>query len=155
MRAKLLKANFRDAMNQIPPSERAGKIIVKFGDSHLYKGMNESHNLNLGNYIAETAEMEGQGSLHICVLGAGGKTSAFTKYGQPTSIEPDSAAADPMYRWMEPFLAKQIPGQWTLFDLRALRFKIPGPLDSGLRRILDGYDLLVIVPEFTAAEMAD
>jgi hypothetical protein len=60
-----------------------------------------------------------------------------------------------MYRWMEPFIAKQIPGQWTLYDLRALRYKNLGPLDSGLRRILDGYDFLVIVPEFTAAEMAD
>ncbi len=155
MRAKLLKVNFRDAMSRIPPSQKTGKIIVKFGDNHLYKGLNTMHDLNLGDYIAETAEMEGQDSLHICVLGAGGKTSAFTGYGQPTNIQPDSTAADPMYRWMEPFLAKQIPGQWTLYDLRALRFKIPGPLDSGLRRILDGYDLLVIVPEFTAAEMAD
>jgi hypothetical protein len=60
-----------------------------------------------------------------------------------------------MYRWMEPFLAKQIPGQWTLYDLRALRDKHLGQLDSELRRTLDGYDFLVIVPEFTAAEMAD
>jgi hypothetical protein len=154
-RAKLLKMNFRDAMNQIPLSEKTGKIIVKFGDSHLFKGMNDNHNLNLGNYIAEAAQMEGQDSLHICVLGAGGKTSAFTKYGQPTHIAEDTTTTDSVFRWMEPFLAQQIPGQWTLYDLRALRYKIPGPLDSGLRRILDGYDLLVIVPEFTAAEMAD
>lgn len=155
MRAKLLKMNFRDAMNQIPPSEKTGKIIVKFGENHLYKGLNTMHDLNLGDYIAEAAQMEGQDSLHICVLGAGGKASAFTKYGEPTNIQPDSTAADPMYRWMEPFLAKQIPGQWTLYDLRVLRNNNLGPLDSGLRRMLDGYDLLVIVPEFTAAEMAD
>jgi hypothetical protein len=154
-RAKLLKLNFRDAMNQIPPSEKTGKIIVKFGDSHLYKGMNENHNLNLGNYIAEAAQMEGQESLHISVLGAGGETSAFSNYAQPTHIAKDTTAADPTYRWMEPFLANQIPGQWTLYDLRALRYKNLGPLDSGLRRMLDGYDLLLIVPEFTAADMAD
>jgi hypothetical protein len=155
MRAKLLKANFRDAMAQIPPSEKSGKIIVKFGASHLFKGVNDLHDLNLGNYIAEAAQMEGQDSLHILVLGAGGKVSAFTKYGQPTHIEDDSAATDPQFRWMEPFKAAQLPGQWTLYDLRALRYKNLGPLDSGLRRILDGYDLLVIVPEFTPAEMAD
>ena len=155
MRAKLLKVNFREAMNQVQPSEKTGKIIVKFGENHLYKGVNTMHDLNLGNYIAEAAEMEGQDSLHICVLGAGGKTSAFTKYGQPTHIVEDTTTTDPMYRWMEPFIAKQIPGQWTLYDLRALRYKNLGPLDSGLRRILDGYDFLVIVPEFTAAEMAD
>lgn len=154
-RAKLLKRNFRDAMSQIPPSEKAGKIIVKFGDSHLFKGVNDNHNLNLGNYIAEAAQMEGQDSLHICVLGAGGKTSVFTKYGQPTHIVEDPATTDPSYRWMEPFKATQLPGQWTLYDLRALRYKPLGPLDSDLRRMLDGYDFLVIVPEFTPAEMAD
>jgi hypothetical protein len=60
-----------------------------------------------------------------------------------------------MFRWMEPFKVALIAGQWTLYDLRALRYQNLGPLDSGLRRILDGYDFLVIVPEFTAAEMAD
>jgi hypothetical protein len=117
--------------------------------------VNDNHNLNLGNYIAEAAQMEGQDSLHILVLGAGGKTSAFTNYGLPTHIQEDPVTTDPMYRWMEPFKAAQLPGQWTLYDLRALRYKNLGPLDSGLRRVLDGYDLLVIVPEFTAAEMAD
>lgn len=154
-RAKLLKVNFRDAMNQIPPSDRAGKIIVKFGEWHLYKGMNPIHNLNLGNYIAETAEMEGQGLVNICILGTDGTESAFSQYGKPTHIEEVATTKDTMYRWMEPFKAAELPGQWTLYDLRALRYKHLGQLDSELRRILDGYDFLVIVPEFTAAEMAD
>jgi hypothetical protein len=154
-RAKLLKINFREMLNQIPPSEKSGKIIVKFGVLHLYKGMNALHNLNLGNYIAESSEMEGRDSLHICILGAGGKQSAFTKYGQPTYIVGVSTTTDPMLRWTEPFIAKQISGQWTLYDLRALRYKNLGQLDSEVRRMLDGYDFLVIVPEFTAAEMAD
>ena len=46
---------------------------------------------------------------------------------------------------MEPFKAAQLPGQWTLYDLRTLRYKNFGPLDSTLRRILDGYDLLGIM----------
>jgi len=155
-RAKLLKLNFRNAMNQLAPSEKAGKIIVKFGDSHLYKGVNDNHNLNLGDYIAETAQMAGVGSLHICVLGAGGTVSAFGKYGQPTHSEEDPPMKDrALLRWMEPFKAAALPGQWTLYDLRALRYKIPRPLDSELERMLDGYDFLVIVPKFTAAQMAD
>lgn len=154
-RAKLLKINFRDVIDRMPPTQGPGKIIVKFGDSHLYKGINDNHNLNLGNYIAERAEMEGQSSLHIIVLGAGGKVSAFSKYGQPTHVEDDPTMTAATYRWMEPFESAQLPGQWTLYDLRALRYKNLGPIDSGVRRILDGYDLLVICPEFTAAEMAD
>jgi hypothetical protein len=117
--------------------------------------MNDNHNLNLGDYIAETAQMEGLTSLHISVLGAGGTVSAFRRYGQPTHIEEDSTMKDPGYRWLEPFKAALIPGQWTLYDLRALRHQNLGPLDSGIERILDGYDFLVIAPQFTAAEMAD
>jgi hypothetical protein len=125
MRAKFLRTNFRDAMNQIPPSVKTGKIIVKFGD------------------------------WHICILSAAGKQSAFSKYGQPYQIQANPATTDPLYRWMKPFLDKQIPNQWTLYDLRALRYQHLGALDSEVRRILDGYDFLVIVPSFTAAEMAD
>lgn len=155
-RAKLLKSNFRDAMNQLAPSEKAGKIIVKFGASHLYKGVNDLHNLNLGDYIAETAEMDGQGSVNICVLGAGGMVSAFGKYGQPTHTEEDPPMKyRNLLRWMEPFKAAALPGQWTLYDLRALRYTIPRPIDSEIERMLEGYDFLVIVPKFTPAEMAD
>jgi hypothetical protein len=155
MRAKLLKMNFKDAMNQIPPSEKAEKIVVKFGDSHLFKGVNDNHNLNLGDYIAETAQMEGQDSLHILVLGVGGTHSEFTKYGQPTRIKETETMTDSSYRWMEPFKAAALPGAWTLYDLRGLARKIPTPLDSEVERILDGYDFLVIIPQLTAAEMAD
>jgi len=154
MRAMLLKTNFRDAMNRLPPSEKTGKVIVKFGDSHLFKGVNDNHNLNLGNYIAEAAEMEGAGSLHIRIRGADGTAARFTGYGKPTHVETASPAAEGE-PWLDPFVAKAIPGEWTLYDLRGLSHRIPKPIDSEVLRALDGYDFLVIVPEFTAAEMAD
>jgi hypothetical protein len=154
-RARLLKQNFRDAMTQLSPAEKDGKVIVKFGDWHLYRGVNPLHHRDLGNYIAEEADVNGRDSLHICILGAGGKRSAFSKYGQPATVQAFTSTEDRWYRWMEPFLAKQIPGQWTLYDLRALRFQHLGQLDPDIERMIEGYDFLVVVPELTPAEMTD
>jgi hypothetical protein len=142
-------------MNQIPPTEKDGKVIVKFGDWHLYKGINPIHHRDLGNYIAEAVDVDGRDSLHISVLGARGKRSAFSKYGQPTTVQAFISTEDRWTRWMEPFLAKQIPGQWTLFDLRALRFQRLGKIDPDIERMIEGYDFLVVIPEETPAEMAD
>jgi hypothetical protein len=154
-RARLLKQNFRDAMHQLSPAEKDGKVIVKFGDWHLYRGVNPLHHSDLGNYIAEAADVDGRDSLHICILGAGGKRRAFSGYGQPFQVQAFTPTQDRWYRWMEPFLAKQIPGQWTLYDLRALRFQRLGKIDPDIERMIEGYDFLVVVPELTPAEMTD
>jgi hypothetical protein len=154
-RARLLKQNFRDAMNQLSPAEKDGKVIVKFGDWHLYRGVNPLHHRDLGNYIAEAADVSGRDSLHICILGAAGKRRAFSGYGQPFQVQAFTQAQDRWYRWMEPFIAKQIPGQWTLYDLRALRFQNLGQLDPDIERMIEGYDFLVVVPELTPADMTD
>jgi hypothetical protein len=109
----------------------------------------------LGNYIAEAADVSGRDSLHICILGAAGKRRAFSGYGQPFQVQAFTQAQDRWYRWMEPFIAKQIPGQWTLYDLRALRFQNLGQLDPDIERMIEGYDFLVVVPELTPADMTD
>ena len=154
-RARLLKQNFRDAMNQLSPAEKDGKVIVKFGDWHMYRGFNPLHHRDLGNYIAEEADVNGRDSLHICILGAGGMRRVFGGYGKPFQVQASTPAQDRWYRWMEAFMAKQIPGQWTLFDLRALRFERFGQLDPDVERMIEGYDFLVVVPEVTPAEMTD
>jgi hypothetical protein len=149
-RARLLKNNFRSDM------EKAGdypqKVLVKFGDWHLYKGLNPLHERDLGNYIAEIADGQGSSSLHICVLGAKGTHRLFTGYDQPTKLENFVMDEDPDYRWLKPAIDNQVSGAWTLYDLRKLRFAKFATLDPGMERLIYGYDLLVIVPELTPAD---
>jgi hypothetical protein len=152
-RAQLLKTNFRLDLEMAGGTDRSQKVLVKFGDWHLYKGFNPLHQRDLGNYIAEMADGRGSSSLHICVLGAKGTHRMFTGYDQPTKLEKFVMDEDPDYRWLKPAIDNQIPGAWTLYDLRKLRFAKLGTLDPGMERLIYGYDLLVIVPELTPADV--
>jgi hypothetical protein len=149
-RARLLKDNFRRDMEQA--GDRPQKVLVKFGDWHLYKGFNPLHQRDLGNYIAEMADGLGSSSLHICVLGAKGTHRLFTGYDSPTKLEKFVMNEDPDYRWLKPAIDNQIPTAWTLYDLRKLRFAKLGEVDPDMERMIYGYDLLVIVPELTPAD---
>lgn len=152
-RARLLKQNFKMAVESLSPAARDQKIIVKFGDWHLYKGFNPLHHLDLGDYIAEYADINDEKSLHICVLGAQGTHRTIGKYAQPSTTEKFTMVDEPMYHWMAPATADQFPDAWTLYDLRKLRFQRPQGIDPGLARLIEGYDFLVIVPEITPADM--
>ena len=50
-----------------------------------------------------------------------------------------------------PSPGNQVASGWTLYDLRKLRFHHMGNVSADLQRMIDGYDLLVIIPELTPA----
>jgi erythromycin esterase-like protein len=154
-RATLLKHNFKHDLQGAAKDGKPGKVIVKFGDSHLYKGMNPLHDLNLGDFIAEWADGEGSTSLHIAVLGAKGKHRLLGRYGQPSKVEPFVLDEDSEYRWIAPMVANQLPGEWTLYDLRKLRSERVTFPNADMERFIEGYDLLIIIPELTPAELAN
>jgi hypothetical protein len=152
-RANLLKVNFRLDMEKAASAEGQHKVLVKFGDWHLYKGINPLHQRDLGNYIAEMANGQGSSSLHICVLGSKGTHRLFAGYDQPTRLEKFVMDEDPDYLWLRPAVDNQVLNGWTLYDLRKLRFTKLGPLDASMERMIYGYDLLIIVPELTPADL--
>jgi len=131
-----------------------GKLLFKFGDWHLYKGVNPLGQRDLGNFIAETAEGSGAASLHILVLGAQGVHATFGGYSKPLGRAPFTMSEDKDYRWFAAAAANQAPGGgWTLFDLRPLRHRRLKDLDPDWRRVLDGYDLLVVIPALTPGDL--
>ena len=150
-RARLLKQNFRQDLEAAENAQRQ-RVLVKFGDWHLYKGFNPLHQRDLGNYIAELADGEGSTSLHICVLGARGIHRIYGGYDRTSKLERFVMDDDPDYRWLKPAIDNQLPNVWTLFDLRKMRFQTLGSVDPGMERLIYGYDLLVVVPELTPAD---
>jgi len=151
-RARLLKRNFRLDSEKAAARDQPQKVLVKFGDWHLYKGFNPLHQRDLGDYIAEVADAQGSTSLHICVLGAKGTHRVYGGYNRPTKLEKFVTDEDHNYRWLKPAVESQLPNGWTLFDLRKLRFTDLGPVDPDMERMVYGYDLLVILPELTPAD---
>lgn len=52
-------------------------------------------------------------------------------------------------------IANELPNEWTLYDLRKLRSQQFRSSDSDMERFIEGYDLLIIVPELTPADLAN
>jgi hypothetical protein len=154
-RARLLKQNLRRDLETAETSFQRQKVLVKFGDWHLYKGFNPLHQRDLGNYIAEVADAQGSTSLHICVLGAKGTRRIYGGYDRPTKLAKFVLDEDHDYRWLKPAIDNQLPNAWTLFDLRKMRFHKLGPVDPDMERLIYGYDLLIIVPELTPADSVE
>ena len=154
-RARLMKTHFRRDLESAAADGHPQKVLVKLGDWHLYKGFNPLHQRDLGNYIAEMADAQGNASLHICVLGAKGTHRVFAGYARPTQLEKFVMDEDSDYRWLKPAIDNQAANAWTLYDLRKLRFTKTGPVDPDMERLVYGYDLLVIIPELTPADPVD
>jgi hypothetical protein len=150
-RARLFKQHFRRDFHAVASDSQRQRVLFKFGDWHVYKGFNPLHERDLGNYIAEMADGQGASSLHICILGAKGTHALYDGYQRPMKLEPFVMAEDDDYHWLKPAVDNQVPNAWTLYDLRKLRFQKLGAVDPDMQRVIYGYDLLVVVPEFTPA----
>jgi len=127
------------------------RVLLKFGDSHLYRGINDLHQPDLGNLVSELADANGVASLHIAVLGLRGTERTLAGYQRPTRLEQFNLADDPDARWLRPLLDAADPNGWTLFDLRALRFHHLTDANADLDRYIYGYDFLVLAPNITPA----
>jgi len=147
-RARLMKHNFVAAYEAAGGQSKHPRVLLKFGDWHLYKGINPLHQRDLGNFVAEFADGRNGTSLHIMVLGAKGTHALFAGYERPLKFDPFVMDQDDDYRWLKPAIDAQKPGSWTLYDLRNLRFKHLG-LNTDWERTVYGYDMLVIIPELT------
>lgn len=149
-RARLLKQNFLADYEAASRQAKPPRVLLKFGDWHLYKGLNPLHQRDLGNFVAEFADGRRGTSLHIMVIGAKGKHALYTGYLQPVKFEPFVMDQDDDYRWIRPAIDLQKAGSWTLYDLRKLRFKHLD-LNADWDRAIYGYDLLLVIPELTPA----
>ena len=145
MRLALLKRTLASRLGV-----REQKLVVKVGANHAYKGNNPLNNRDIGNFLAERAEGQGQTSLHLIVLAAKGKQLRFAGAGkpyQPAPIELDSAAFKLLAS------AGASDGSWSLFDLRPLRAgarKLAAG-DIDVLNLINGYDFALIIPEGSAS----
>jgi hypothetical protein len=157
-RATLLRKNFlKDYEAAKVRATPALRVLIKAGDTHLYRGFNELHELNLGNFTSELADVAGMHSLHILVLGAGGTHATFSQYAQPFARTTFLMKEEDGYKWLAPAIAGRTEispnGPWTLYDLRRLRFGGVTNPDSDWSRVMYGYDLLVLIPNITPATL--
>jgi hypothetical protein len=147
-RARLMKDNFLADYEAAATGGQRQRVLLKFGDWHLYKGFNPIRQRDLGNFVAEFADGRNATSLHIMILGAKGTRALYSGFDRPLRFEPFVMDQDEDYRWIKAATAAQKAGSWTLFDLRKLRFQHLD-MSPDWERTVYGYDMLVLIPELT------
>lgn len=157
VRASLLKQHFLDRYRTLQQTTTTPRILLKFGDNHMGKGFNSLHQLDLGDFVAELASVEHTTSLHIEVLAAKGTLAGFGGYARPMKNESFVLSDIPEYRWLRP-VVDMLPAQkgaepeGIVVDLRRLRFRRL-EMSSEWEHLVYAYDLLVMLPEFTPANL--
>jgi len=123
----------------------APRVMVKLGANHLYRGLNQTRQYDVGALLAMLAESETATSFHLLVVGApGGQRAQFNPQRMeymplPTSEFPEG-----------PFGSLLYDDAWTLFDLRPLRpilhNRRRGPeIPPGLMELAFNFDALLVV----------
>lgn len=155
-RASLLKQHFLQDYRALQGRTPTPHILLKFGDNHMWKGFNDLHQLDLGDYVAELASVEQVTSLHIQVIAAKGTLAGLSGYAKPTTTESFVLADVPEYAWLKPVVdllpADSDRAMGVVLDLRKLRFRKLEMSPEWLHLIY-GYDLLVVLPAFTPANL--
>lgn len=127
------------------------KNLFKFGAGHMSKGEALLGGYDLGNIVYNIADSHYEKSVHIAVFGKEGMQGSPFNGVSPGKLDPVNGEL----KSLKPFFNTMHTKDWYCFDLteiqRAIRRGTLTVDDLFLRRILQGYDYLVIIPEVTAS----
>jgi hypothetical protein len=123
--------------------DAAPKALFKFGDEHMYRGLNPVGAFPIGNFAHEFAIANGQEAYSLAVVPLG----SYSKWSD-------------MPGWLLPLLPPASPEHPVLIDLRALRpyqrlfrAKVAEKDQWQMRAFINGYDALVLLPQSRKADM--
>lgn len=146
----------RTLVKYLADSPKPARVLFKFGDVHMAKGVNALRQLDVGNFVSERADGEGATSLHIAVYGAKGVHALYNGVGRQVRREPFVLSDDPDYAWLKdvvPYAAAQGQRDWILLDMRPLRASPPADMPPAWRSLILEYDLVAIAPELTPSTL--
>jgi hypothetical protein len=120
------------------------KALFKFGDEHMYHGMNPLQAFPIGNFAHEFAIANGRDAYSMAVVPLG----SYSKWSD-------------MPPWLLPLLPPASPAHPLLIDLKSLRpyqklfrAKIAEKDQWQMRVFINGYDAIVLLPDSRKADMA-
>lgn len=131
------------------------KLLFKFGYNHLGRGLSplaRGEYYDVGNLVQLQADVQGVTSLHILITGKQGTRTLEDNPYFPARQAESYAPQESDSLW--PFFQQATGPAWSVFDLRPARRAITAgtlAVPERLRRIMQGYDYLIIIPETTAS----
>lgn len=158
LRVNLMKQNLVQALQpyQTATGPAVPKMLFKFGSNHLARGLSQSVKgefYDVGNVVQNLADIQGQQSLHLYIIGKQGSRAESDNPNFPAKrVGTYTAAENPE---LLPFLDQVAGPDWSVFDLRPLRRALTASqlhlANPSLERTIVGYDYLVVIPETTAS----
>lgn len=147
MRSAFLRENFAHALADAEREGRRPRVLFKFGGSHMMRGVNYTHSLDIGTAAAVYAEAKGERAYHVLILG--GKGSRSTRMNIQKAQYESTGTAEleaSNLAWLMPAVAD---GEWSVFDLRAVKLEYLRRRTQGLTpvqdRFLHAYDAIVVI----------
>jgi hypothetical protein len=143
-RAQLNKRRFMRYLTEATARDgRMPRVMMKFGSSHMVRGRSFANVFDLGTLASEIADVHGGRSFGVLMLGGAGTVHAMVDPRAFTTVEAPVEVED----WIKPFYDAADPRQWTVFDLRPIRARIPrlGTLPDETLKVLYGFDAVVIL----------
>jgi hypothetical protein len=125
--------------------------LFKYGANHMARGESFLTVTDIGNLVANIAEANYQESFHIMILGESGMQATAFETFPPSEINPNGF----YLKHLQPFFQLTEGADWAVFDLIPIRKALErGTLildNQNLIRSIKGFDVLILIPEVTAA----
>ncbi|MFN2400611.1 MAG: hypothetical protein ABR543_18540 [Gemmatimonadaceae bacterium] len=121
------------------------RVMLKFGASHMMRGRTFTNVFDLGSLASEVADASGSRSFGVLMVGGAGSAHAQIDPRVMRSVEAPAEYAE--QDWARPFFEAANSQGWTVYDLRALRPRIPGlaSLPQRTLQVLYGFDAFVVL----------
>jgi len=142
-RSRFLRANLLRHWREEQRRGRPARLFMKFGGSHVVRGLSMTDVFDIGSLVPELAEARGGRSFHLLVLAGKGRPTA--------NLNPETFRYEPGDRnqygaGSDPFHGAALPGTFTLFDtapLRAVTRSSNRDLHPETVRAIHGFDAVL------------
>ncbi|MES2651875.1 MAG: hypothetical protein V4663_09045 [Bacteroidota bacterium] len=128
------------------------KNLFKFGANHVLKGQSLLEIYDIGNLVNNISDSQYKESLHLMVIGKSGLQASPFKGFPSEKIDENTG----MLKSLKPFFQLVDGKTWKCFDLSPIKKAVDNGkvkiTDTTLLRVINGFDLLVVIPEVTASE---
>lgn len=148
LRIQLMK----NQLMQLYPEWNDKKNLFKYGANHLAKGESLLKIYDIGNVVNNIADSKFKSSLHIMIVGKSGAQGSPFKDFPEQKIDDNNDDIKPL----KPLLGIVQGNDWYCFDMATLRDAMEqnkiAVNDITLKRIIEGYDLVIVIPAVTASK---
>jgi len=128
------------------------KNLFKYGAIHVSKGESFFKIFDIGNVVHNVSDSKFKNSLHIMVVGKSGSQGSPFKDFPERQIDENSE----ILKSFKPLFKAVQDKDWHCIDMLPLRKAVENEKlvvkDITLLRIINGYDLIVVIPTVTAAK---